>query len=41
VFRERRGGAAGRGAAVQETVEENRPEIVSSAFAHRQSTEHI
>lgn len=37
---QRRGGATGRRAPVQETVEENRPEIVPSAVAHRQSAEH-
>lgn len=40
MFREQRG-AAGRGAAIPETVEENRPQAVPAAVAHHQSAEHI
>lgn len=40
VFREQRG-AAGRGATVPETVEENRSQVVPAALAHHKSAEHI
>lgn len=41
VSREQQRRATGRGAAVPETVEENRPETVTPAVAHHQSAQHI